>query len=505
MHTKDYAEIQELLTQWLNDYSLKNGSESDEVWLTNKLKKELPQLSDDKCIKFSSDAIATIQIYNDKKESLHIEISKGMAQESWLEKELEASSKGMNAIQYGTYLSSIDKAISEANKDLAQTITTRDGNINNNPNLFGYLFESEHVASFNMDAALKGNDYRAEVLRPVPGTNYEKNSADIAIFDKKGTTVQLVQAKCYSNADASNKAFEAGDYSGQERLVPDGHVQNGISDSKLNQSGVESTSITVEHIKKEQENIQQDGIIPNKSWNNYTNKKLALYLGKQAGIAGLQGAAMGGAFAFANCIIDDKEIDSKKIAESVIRDGAKSGATCAVAGALKVYIERHIPKKIYNVIPTTPLPLPPIPFPPTILKNPTTIGMIASTAVDSACIAYKVAQNEISVGDGVREIEQCACSVVAGTVASIKGSTVGATIGAILGPIGAGIGGFMGGTLGYVAGSTVGRAVCAGAQKLRDSAWEKAKKIGDSIAAAGKTVMHGIQNACSSIANFFGF
>ena len=68
MHTKDYAEIQELLTQWLNDYSLKNGSESDEVWLTNKLKKELPQLSDDKCIEFSSDAIATIQIYNDKKE-----------------------------------------------------------------------------------------------------------------------------------------------------------------------------------------------------------------------------------------------------------------------------------------------------------------------------------------------------------------------------------------------------------------------------------------------------
>lgn len=505
MHAEDYTKIQELLARWLNDYSLKNELESDEEWLANKLKKELPQLSDDKCIEFSSDTIAILQIYNNKKESLHIAISKGMAQESWLEKELEASSKGMNAIQYGTYLSSIDKAISEANKDLAQTITTRDGNINNNPNLFGYLFESEHVASFNMDAALKGNDYHAEVLRPVPGTNYEKNSADIAIFDKKGTTVQLVQAKCYSNADASNKAFEAGDYSGQERLVPDGHVQNGISDSKLNQSGVESTSITVEHIKKEQENIQQDGIIPNKSWNNYTNKKLALYLGKQAGIAGLQGAAMGGAFAFANCIIDDKEIDSKKIAESVIRDGAKSGATCAVAGALKVYIERHIPKKIYSVIPTTPLPLPPIPFPTTILKNPTTIGMIASTAVDSACIAYKVAQNEISVGDGVREIEQCACSVVAGTVASIKGSTVGATIGAILGPIGAGIGGFVGGTLGYVAGSTVGRTVCAGAQKLRDSAWEKAKKIGDSIAAAGKTVMHGIQNACSSIANFFGF
>ena len=91
---------------------------------------------------------------------------------------------------------------------------------------------------------------------------------------------QFVQAKCYSNSNASNKAFEAGDYSGQERLVPYGHVQNGISNSKLNQNGVESTSITVEHIKKEQENIQQSGIIPNKSWNDYTNKKLALYLGK---------------------------------------------------------------------------------------------------------------------------------------------------------------------------------------------------------------------------------
>lgn len=185
MHAEDYTKIQELLARWLNDYSLKNELESDEEWLANKLKKELPQLSDDKCIEFSSDTVAILQIYNNKKESLHIAISKGMAQESWLEKELEASSKGMNAIQYGTYLSSIDKAISEANKDLAQTITTRDGNINNNPNLFGYLFESEHVASFNMDAALKGNDYHAEVLRPVPGTNYEKNSADIAIFDEK--------------------------------------------------------------------------------------------------------------------------------------------------------------------------------------------------------------------------------------------------------------------------------------------------------------------------------
>ena len=103
VHTKDYTKIQELLTQWLNDYSLKIKSESDEVWLANKLKKELPQLSDDKCIEFSSDTIATLKIYNDKKESLHIAISKGMAQESWLEKELEASSKGMNAIQYGTY------------------------------------------------------------------------------------------------------------------------------------------------------------------------------------------------------------------------------------------------------------------------------------------------------------------------------------------------------------------------------------------------------------------
>ena len=48
---------------------------------------------------------------------------------------------------------------------------------------------------------------------------------------------------------------------------------------------------------------------------------------------------MGGAFAFANCIIDDKEMHSEEIAESVIRAGAKSGATCAVAGALKVYLQ----------------------------------------------------------------------------------------------------------------------------------------------------------------------
>ena len=40
MHTKDYTKIQELLTQWLNDYSLKIKSESDEVWLANKLKKD---------------------------------------------------------------------------------------------------------------------------------------------------------------------------------------------------------------------------------------------------------------------------------------------------------------------------------------------------------------------------------------------------------------------------------------------------------------------------------
>ena len=489
-----------ILHDWLVAYTEKPIIDTDDVWLAIRLERDLPDWPQGERETFAKQSMAAIHAYSEKREALRMAESRGMAKESWLASDLRSSVGGMSTLEYGRYLEGIDLAIAEANRDLACTVFTKSGNINQNPYLYGFLFEAEHAASFNMDAALKNKDCRAKVLRPESGETYAKNSPDLCVKDGDSIT-QTAQAKCYDHAKGSNAAFEVGDYGDQTRLVPKGHMQEN-SVERLVHDGVESKPISPEDVKREQKEVWETGQPPEKSWNDYEVRDLALHVGKQAAISGLQGAAMGAGWAVVQSFSEDKELDGEVVAQAALEGGARSGVTCAVAGAIKVYLEQNSSDLVFSETVRTVAPLP-IFWGDLLRKSPTAIGMVASTAMESACIAWKVAKGEMTANEGILEVEKNACAVVAGTCAAAKGTVAGSTIGAILGPVGATIGGFVGGTLGYVAGSAVGKKVCEGIQKVRDKAAEAIRQVAETMSNAGRIVLDRMKGIISAISGFF--
>ena len=83
------------------------------------------------------------------------------------------------------------------------------------------------------------------------------------------------------------------------------------------------------------------------NWNEYATKDLAIGIGKQAGYAALQGAAIGVGFDVAQKLWNGEEIEAEEVAETALVSGADFGIKAAAAGALKVGVE----KEIITVIP----------------------------------------------------------------------------------------------------------------------------------------------------------
>lgn len=77
----------------------------------------------------------------------------------------------------------------------------------------GHVFEADHTATFNVDAAFQRSSARAERL----GLTV-RNSADIVIRDKAGNVVQEVGAKVYKTAAETAQAHRG--YGDQKRLSP---------------------------------------------------------------------------------------------------------------------------------------------------------------------------------------------------------------------------------------------------------------------------------------------
>lgn len=462
-HPASYVEnLQLVLAQSLAQYSSNRNGETDEEWLLGYLANELPDMPEAERNEVAQGIVGSTQAYAKKRNELDAAESNGMSREGWLAREIEKGSRTMTTQGYGEYLQNIDEAITRANEDLSRTLLKVNGEISRNPNLDGYYFEADQTASFNMDAALKNKGARAEVLRPEPGKSYAKDSADIAVQDANGNVVKEYQAKCYADANKSNAAFEKGNYENQEKLVPKGH-ENGDSTSVLSHDNVESKPMSKEGAKEVQRRVQEDGELPGKSWDDYSNRELAIQMGRQACIAGLQGAALGATFHVVGRLMEGDEVDVEGLARDTVYAGVQAGATCAVAGALKVFVEKHVAST-----PCIPSPYFPSPFP--IPRNPVALGMIASLAIDSCKTAYKVAEGEMTVGEACLEMERNACSVVAGTLAYVKGAEVGATIGCVLGPWGAVVGGFVGGITAGMAGSAIARKVAEGCQAIRSTA-----------------------------------
>lgn len=479
--------VKPIIREFMECYA-ENKDKPVEEWLSQKMQEQLPDRKPEEILAMTNEIITTLEVDEANKISLVKAIENGRSKESWFASETQKATSAMSAQETAKYLAVLDDALHTANESLYRTITTQAGAISQNPRLDGFIAEQYHAQTFNLNAEATGSQYRAKVLEP-NGNGYAKNSVDIVIVDANGKVVKRYQSKYCKDAKATEQAFEHGDYRGQQKLVPEGQqadiqkksttvieAPDGTTSNPLSKS-------TAEQMRDE----AQSGKWNELNWNEYKTKDIAIGIGKQAGYAALQGAAIGVGFDVAQKLWNGEEIKGEEVIETALVSGADFGVKAAAAGAIKVGVEKQIIKVIPKGTPAS------------------TIANIVFVAVEDAKVVGKMMTGELSLKEGIEKIEQTTVATAAGLVAMGKGVAIGATAGAIFGPVGAAIGGFVGGTVGYMAGSKVGETVVKGAQKIRDGAVKVAKTIGSGIKSACNTVASGVKSFCSGVASFFGF
>lgn len=484
---EECEQIKPIIKDFVKCY-VSNKEKPVEIWLTPKMQEQLPDRKPEEIQAMVDDIVSMLQVNEEKQKSLSVAIANGRSKESWFAAEAQKATSGMSNQEVTKYLSNLDSALQNANKTLYNTITTQAGVVSRNPRLDGFIAEQYHAQTFNMNAEATGSQYRAKVLEP-NGTGYAKNSVDIVIVDGNGKVVRRYQSKYCKDAKATEQAFEHGDYRGQQKLVPDGQ-ESGIQ--KKSTTVIEApdgtTSNPLSKSKAEQMRDEaQSGKWNELNWNEYTTKDLAIGIGKQAGYAALQGAAIGVGFDVAQKLWNGEEIEAEEVVETALVSGADFGVKAAAAGALKVGVE----KEVISVIPKgTPA---------------STIANIAYVAIEDIKVLGKMATGELSFKEGIDKIEQTTVATVAGLATMGKGVAIGAAIGTVFGPVGTAVGGFIGGTVGYMAGSKVGETVVKCVQKVRDGAVKVAKTIVSGVKSIASSVTSGVINFCSGLASFFGF
>ena len=480
---KDVSKIQR---EFLESYIDSKDKIPIEEWLTQELQKHLPEKSFAETQKISSEIINSLKITEEQKVSQQKSIDTGRSKESWLASTLMQSTSQMSVKESAKYLQSLDEAVKKANRDLYTTITTKSSGYSipsQNPNLDGFIAEQYHVNSFNMNAAAKGSNLRAEIQPLKPGKTYSKNGYDVILKDAAGNKIHQYQMKYGATAEDTIRMLKSGNYNNQTIVVPAEQVEavqkafpNKTITSTIGEGKIKSNPLTKEQAKEIQKDAQK-GNLKNIDWNDYSTKDIALGIGKQAGYACLQGAAISAGMNMAQKIWDGEPINKKEVVETAILSGADFGIKTATAGALKTASEKGILKSI------------PKGTKGDIFSN------IAFVAIENVKVFGKVATGKLSLREGINVMEQTTCSCIAGIAASAKGAAIGSAIGTVLGPIGTAVGGFIGSTIGYMAGSKLGQLVTKGTQKIREKARETIKSIGSSI----KNIFHSIRHKTKNL------
>ena len=464
-----------------------------------------------------AEIVDTKEVIEDMKEASNIlsQYNEAMIYETAAVKEPQLVANVLSAKSVNNYVDTVNTAIDDANKTMMESVTTKAGTINQNPNLDGFIFEEHHAGTFNIDATVKQKPYHAEALKPELGETYGKNSIDLVIEDT-GKYVKKYSAKAYKNANETAKSFydkiTGYKYKFQSKLVPTeqtSEIANSVDKIKYN--NVESKGITKAEIKEIQNDLQTGNkkadIINFK--NDVNTISISKQIGKQAMVNGTMGLGIGMATNIGINLITGKEVDAEQVIEAGIKTGTSMGMATAVAGGIRVAVEK-------KVIPTV--------FSRVLTNN--TIGAIAAASMDIIGTAFKLGSGEITLGKAVKDVgNSISASYGAiissgigfsggmalattiglgtiGTVGTILTGGLALVAGAVCGVVGSKVGGAIANGIGTVAETIVDGAVDvikAGKEVVKSLAsgvWNGLKAVGSAIAS-------GFSSVVSSISSFF--
>ena len=457
-----------------------------------------------------AEIVDTKEVIEDMKEVSNIlsQYNEAMIYETAAIKEAQLVANVLSANSVNNYVDSVNTAIDNANKTIIESITTKAGTINQNPNLDGFIFEEHHAGTFNIDASVKQKSYHAEALKPELGETYGKNSIDIVIEDS-GKYVKKYSAKAYKNANETAKSFydkiTGYKYKFQSKLVPTDQTKEIVNSvDKIKFDNVESKGITKTEIK----NIQNELQSGNKKIDIFSFKKdvntisISKQIGKQAMVNGTMGLSIGMVANIGANVITGKEVEVEEVIEAGIKTGGSVGLSTAVAGGIKVAVEKEIIPAMSN----------------------STIGAIAASSMDIIGTACKLGSGEISLGQAVKDVGTSISSAYSAIVSSSFGytATIAAagmvglgtmgTVGTVIGTGVALVAGAVCGTVGSKIGGAIANGVGTIAEKVVDKAVEVVKEGMDTVKNIANGVVNKVQSigkkissGLSKVASWFGF
>lgn len=407
------------------------------------------------------------------------------------------------------YFDNINETIAIGNEKMIESLLTKNGTINQNPQLDGFIFEQFHENTFNIDAALKDvTNVRAEALVPKAGTGYGKNSVDLVVKIQNGNAEKIIKKYQAKLSDNPEKLFKKGNYKFQRKLYGEGHPK--VGNTKVEYENISSQSMSKSQGKVVQSEVQKGNLDAAKQ--NFKNdvdvKMLSKQVAKQALTSGTIAFGLGMALSAGYKLIQGEKLKSEEVVLDGLKVGANAGIATAIAGGIKIAVEKEIiTGKAAK-----------------ILKNNSVVGTIAFSVISLIAIAGSVGNGDISVREGLKE----SGSVLAATYGGINGSLAGvslasgiiASVGVILAPVIA----IVAGTIGYFVGSNIGKvivkgaieissAVVSGVKNLITTTYESVKDtivnewntLKRGVKSFGEGVINGFQKISSGICDFLGF
>ena len=498
---KEIEELAQAERRFVRAYAERAPEDMEGKWLEMQLAKELPEKTQEEIETMAGEILASVETFDSNLQELNVACGSGTSKEAWFAKKMSEAAEGMAMVDYGNYLNSIDNALGLANDQMMRTVTTNAGEISRCMNLDGFIAEQHAVNTFNMQAQLQGSKYRAEVKVPGPGETYGKNSFDMVIKDSTtGKTIHQYQAKFGKDAKATIKLLKEGNYNNQRFLVPAEQVEEvrkafpgKTVEAHIGGTEtvpVQSEALTKEQAKHLQEDVQDNGILPRQDWNVYNTKELALNIGKNAGVAGLEAAALSAGFIMAGKAIMGEKIEAEEVVETALETGADAGVKAAASGAVTACVE----KGIIRIIPKgTP---------------PSTIANVVCVGIENVKIMAKVVRDGVPLEEAMELMGRNTVAMIYGLSWAAGGAAMGAAALSWLPVIGPVVGGIAGGMIGYLAGTKFGQAVYDGAKKVGGLIKETMKKACNGIKSIVSTVASGVSNAVgravSTAKSFFG-
>lgn len=523
----DSPKLIEILRRFIREY-IKEKRENEKIdlhsWLLKRLKEEFPEKSMEVLEKDVKELIAGVELGKKKYENVKEKRKLGITPSDTLAKEIRETTVGNSALEVKKelrasinilekenvsnmykmasgveiapkimafnkmtrYFDNINEVIAKGNEKMVNSLMTKAGNINQNPQLDGFIFEQFHENTFNIDAATKDvTNVRAEALVPKEGTSYGKNSVDLVVKVKKGDIEKVVrryQAKLSKNAE---ELYRRGNYRFQRKLY--GKGQEEVGNTTVEYNGITSKPMSKEEAKSIQNEVQKGNTEAAKQSfeKDVDIKILSKQLAKQTMVSATIGMGTGMLMSAGTKIIQGEEVKAEDEIIDGLKAGGSVGISTAIAGGLKTAVE----KKIITGVAAK------------ILKHNSVIGTIAFSAVSLVGVMASVGNGDISIKDGMKE----GVSILAGTYGGIKGSLIGMAIaGTIIGSIGVvltPIVAAVAGTIGYFVGSTVASNIAKGAMKVGSTIASGVKTVVKAGASVVKSVASGVKNVASKTWN----